>query len=346
MDIFPSTIPVGFFDESLPYPDIALNAYIVEIQDNNSWHNIYLQNGKYCDCAYTCYGNPKSGWLNLKIQNYKGGNTEEYGKPFLEKKYPNYSRKKKPTPKQPIQRQTCNVHTDNADEEQYIFEISTKLEYWESKFFAYPLLSKYPSYFDKKNVPVDTTSFRETVHYFPEVRKELPAVAIPMRSCLMEDFNKIVGIAYISMDEGFKAFEKDSILKASCIFFNTDSLWKDDRIYICEGVANALTIAEITRQITVACFTCNNLSFVATNLKFNPQFKDKHFIFCADNDDPDPKGVNVGVKKATDAADLVGGEVIIPPKIKSRATDINDLLVAGDFKSLNFLLNKQSEVKI
>ena len=95
-------------------------------------------------------------------------------------------------------------------------------------------------------------------------------------------------------------------------------------VCIAEGYATAATIHEATGYPMVISFDAGNLSPVAK--KMREQYPDAMLVFCAD-DDYDKKE-NTGLIKATEAAQLVGGLVVIPNFGADRpdgATDHNDM---------------------
>lgn len=97
-------------------------------------------------------------------------------------------------------------------------------------------------------------------------------------------------------------------------------------VYVCEGWATAATLHEATGAQVYVAFDTGNLKRTAEYArKQNPTSR---LILGADNDQW-TEG-NPGVKFATDAAALVGGQVIIPnvEGIAGKPTDWNDIHVA------------------
>lgn len=93
-----------------------------------------------------------------------------------------------------------------------------------------------------------------------------------------------------------------------------------DTVCICEGFATGASINEATGFHTVIAFDAGNLVAVAPKIK--KLYPDSKIIICGDNDDfPEKKQINIGVKKALEAARLIDSYVIYPDNIN----DFNDL---------------------
>ena len=132
------------------------------------------------------------------------------------------------------------------------------------------------------------------------------------------------------LPNGDKFFLKGS--RKQGLFF---VLGKLDSQIVCfaEGFATAATIFEATEYTTVVCFDAGNMIEVAQI--FHAKYPDKKKIFCADNDFLDNQGQlrppekNIGVVKATHAAQLVGGLLVVPefsPETYAyRPNDFNDM---------------------
>ena len=100
---------------------------------------------------------------------------------------------------------------------------------------------------------------------------------------------------------------------------------KAPKIYISEGYATGATVHLATDSPVVMAFDANNLKAVAMAVReIHPE---ANIILCADNDHKTDK--NVGLEKAQEAAQAVGGEVISPEFTKEEMaqglTDFNDL---------------------
>jgi putative DNA primase/helicase len=114
-------------------------------------------------------------------------------------------------------------------------------------------------------------------------------------------------------------------------------------ILVCEGYATGLSIRQaLERAHTVfVAFDAGNLAPVATILR--QRYPSSPLIFCADDDwkTEIPKGTpfNVGVKKASAAARLVGRAWVVVPLFMSATrqdkwTDFNDLHAAHGLEAV------------
>ncbi|EJG5414304.1 toprim domain-containing protein [Salmonella enterica] len=96
---------------------------------------------------------------------------------------------------------------------------------------------------------------------------------------------------------------------------------------LCEGYATGVSIHEATGHMVLVCFDNGNLPTIAKIMaeSLAARGQESIVIIAADNDEWTPK--NPGVKKAKEAAELVGGLVAIP-QFESKVgkpTDFNDL---------------------
>lgn len=107
-------------------------------------------------------------------------------------------------------------------------------------------------------------------------------------------------------------------------------------IGLCEGYATGASIHEATGLLVAVCFDAGNLIHVARTMRAG--FPNARIVFFADNDQftvINGEARNVGILKATDAAETVKGEVIAPwftredfgEDGKGKPTDWNDLHV-------------------
>ncbi|CCG42482.1 zincin-like metallopeptidase domain-containing protein [Magnetospirillum molischianum] len=97
-------------------------------------------------------------------------------------------------------------------------------------------------------------------------------------------------------------------------------------VLIAEGYATAASIFEATGQPVIAAFDSGNLAPVAATVR--ARYPDRTIVIAADDDHANRHG-NVGLEKATEAAQAVGGFVVSPrftaeEKLKG-LTDFNDL---------------------
>ncbi|EPY00218.1 zincin-like metallopeptidase domain-containing protein, partial [Magnetospirillum fulvum] len=97
-------------------------------------------------------------------------------------------------------------------------------------------------------------------------------------------------------------------------------------VLIAEGYATAASIFEATGQPVIAAFDSGNLAPVAETIR--ARYPDRTIIIAADDDHANRNG-NVGLEKATEAAQAVGGFVVSPrftsEEMLKGLTDFNDL---------------------
>jgi antirestriction protein ArdC/phage/plasmid primase-like uncharacterized protein len=126
--------------------------------------------------------------------------------------------------------------------------------------------------------------------------------------------------------DGNKRFQKDG-QKQGC-FFMIDSAQKlkQGEIILAEGYVTGVSINMATEKPVAVAFDAGNLEPVARALR--EKFPEAKITICADNDHARDRG-NIGVERAKEAAQNVGGTVIIPifnnDELKSKKTDFNDL---------------------
>jgi putative DNA primase/helicase len=95
-------------------------------------------------------------------------------------------------------------------------------------------------------------------------------------------------------------------------------------ICMTEGFATSATIHEVTGYPVVAAFSANNIAEVARDIR--ERYPLHCLVFCADDDHLTPG--NPGITKATEAARLVNGTVVVPlfnSDRPAKATDFNDM---------------------
>lgn len=149
---------------------------------------------------------------------------------------------------------------------------------------------------------------------------------------------KLWSMQYVQ-DNGTKRFAKNS-KKEGCFhpIGGMDALTKAPVIIIAEGYGTAATLSEAVGYSTVAAFDSGNVPVVAKALR--EKFPDKPIIIAGEDDlkVQADHGVNPGRKKATEAAQAVGGTAIFPifaPGEQSATskdfTDFNDLANSSVF---------------
>lgn len=125
--------------------------------------------------------------------------------------------------------------------------------------------------------------------------------------------------------DGSKHLEKDGQAWGS--FFVVGGQLKDgDNLLYAEGYATAASISEAINQPVIMTVNAGNMVEVAGRLK--DAFPNSTHYFLADNDIY--KDENVGLEKATEAAELTAGHVLVPvfSNPKEGLTDYNDLHVS------------------
>ncbi|HHK9680215.1 TPA: LPD7 domain-containing protein [Klebsiella pneumoniae] len=125
--------------------------------------------------------------------------------------------------------------------------------------------------------------------------------------------------------DGSKHLEKDGQAWGS--FFVVGGQLKDgDNLLYAEGYATAASICEAINQPVIMTVNAGNMVEVAGRLK--DTFPNSTHYFLADNDIY--KDENVGLEKATEAAELTAGHVLVPAfsNPKEGLTDYNDLHVS------------------
>lgn len=105
-----------------------------------------------------------------------------------------------------------------------------------------------------------------------------------------------------------------------------------DTIYLAEGVATALTVAEQSNCFTVACMNAGNLKPVGIELR--KLYPTANIIVAGDNDylTALETGKNTGVIKAQECAEAINASVSFPPltqaQLESGLSDWNDYIQA------------------
>lgn len=131
-------------------------------------------------------------------------------------------------------------------------------------------------------------------------------------------------------------------------WFTLGSPVNDQPLLFAEGYATAASLHESTGLPVLMCIDAGNLIAVGQNAR--AVWPDSPFIFCADNDhhlqnpqtgEPENKGVLSAIK----AAELSGGEVIIPAFTEDEKaqelTDFNDLDTARGRDTFRRIINVQ-----
>ena len=146
--------------------------------------------------------------------------------------------------------------------------------------------------------------------------KNTQTLIVPVR----DDAGNITSLQFIGQD-GSKKF-KSGGRKSGCYFsFGGKPL---STVLICEGYATGASLHEATGYPVAVAFDAGNMEAVGKALR--AKLPETNLVFCADNDRFTDSG-NTGIRKATSAAQSVGGKLVFPV-FKSDAgclTDFNDL---------------------
>lgn len=139
-----------------------------------------------------------------------------------------------------------------------------------------------------------------------------------------EDFNKtICGYQRIFTDR--KSFPVGQKIQGNFFFFGDIS--EPSHVYLCEGIATAATIYEVTGVPTISCFNAGNIPNVI--MKIKNQLSGKNVVIACDNDKS-----KTGYDFAIKAKRKFGNAVILKPDFGTTSTslsDFNDLFVAEGF---------------
>jgi putative DNA primase/helicase len=143
------------------------------------------------------------------------------------------------------------------------------------------------------------------------------ALIIPMR-----DGGELHSLQFIGPD-GHKRFLPGGRV-SGCHFSFGDVNGAAALCIICEGFATGASIHEATGHPVAVAFNAGNL--LAVSKAMRKRFPELHLIVCGDDDAKTPG--NPGRTKATEAAQAVGGLLVVPdfgPDRPDWASDLNDL---------------------
>lgn len=106
-------------------------------------------------------------------------------------------------------------------------------------------------------------------------------------------------------------------------FMGSNPITPHDKIFIGEGYSTCATIHEVTRSPVYCSFNAGNMPPVAEVIR--TLYPTNHIVICADDDRW--KKVNIGIKKAKQAAQIIGASVVWPTfqDSEEKPTDFNDL---------------------
>jgi putative DNA primase/helicase len=123
-------------------------------------------------------------------------------------------------------------------------------------------------------------------------------------------------------DTGRKSFPRGSKLQGG--HFPIGDLNASDTLLMAEGYATAATLHELTGLPVIVAFNSGNLPLVAEI--YRERYPEKTLVIAGDNDHTKPIAKNVGFQKAQEAAQAVGGFVLLPTFEKNTpGSDWNDL---------------------
>ena len=161
---------------------------------------------------------------------------------------------------------------------------------------------------------------------------------------LYNSLGEIRNVQEIDWD-GNKRFQKDG-QKSGCFFMlDFDEKRCTNEIILTEGYATGVSVNVATNKPVAVAFDAGNLEPVAKSLR--EMFPQAKITICADNDHSREQG-NIGVEKAKQAAQAIGGEVAIPVFNKEERaaglTDFNDLQLSRGLAEVAAQVSKSKGV--
>lgn len=164
------------------------------------------------------------------------------------------------------------------------------------------------------------------------LKKQIPAIGIrQLQQQLvipMRDLNGVLHSLQFISGDGSKMFLTGGA-KAGNVCLLGSFPDAPDTLLLCEGYATGVSLHRASGLPVLVAFDAGNLRPVAAAVRL--KFPHATLVFCADDDrwKPDETGYQIGERKARDAADAVGGFVILPLfdglDTASEPTDFNDL---------------------
>jgi len=146
---------------------------------------------------------------------------------------------------------------------------------------------------------------------------------------IYESFDKKIA-GYQTVFTTHKSFPSGQKVQGN--FFYYGDVQSADFVYLCEGIATAATIFEVTKIPTISCFQANNMPHVIKRIK--NELRGKNVVIACDNDPMSKMGTKAGIDFAMRAKSKFGNAVIIQPDFGSEITaftDYNDLFVSKGF---------------
>ena len=171
-------------------------------------------------------------------------------------------------------------------------------------------------------------------HY--RLRVSGAALAVP----LYDACGDMRTLQFISQD-GQKRFQKGG-RKAGCFLPLEPEAGRRGPLLICEGLATGLSLLQATGLKTLVSFDAGNLQAVAQSARRT--WPGREIVICADNDAG--AAVNVGVVKAREAAQAIGGKLAVPflsGGPGAVGVDFNDLAQAEGPEAVRASISMASE---
>lgn len=196
--------------------------------------------------------------------------------------------------------------------------------YAEAKIRANKLLSERAFYANPQHPYFVNKGINNELDQLNRVYQFANTVMIPVYHFVSRDSWAVCSLQYID-DKGGKFFLKGGQTKGG--FFPIRVNGAAGSIVICEGFATGVTLATHYETVAdvVCAFNARNLAIVAK--VFKQCYPLSRIIIAGDNDRQTEQstGINVGIVKATEAARLVDGALMIPEFSQHESgTDWND----------------------
>ena len=180
----------------------------------------------------------------------------------------------------------------------------------------------------KKSMPVNNHAYldKKAVQAMPFLKAEGNLLLVPLIE-LSEEKPQIYNLQTIN-EHGSKYFIKGGRVKGLCCSMGLSEWNGEGKLYVCEGVATAMSLRLYTQSPTVAALTASNHMPVAIKLK--KRYPNAKLVIAGDDDwlTEQKMGMNTGKVKATEAAIYLDATVSFPPfTAKQREighTDWND----------------------
>lgn len=196
--------------------------------------------------------------------------------------------------------------------------------YAEAKIRANKLLNERAFYSNPQHPYFVNKGINNVLDQLNRVYQFANTLMIPVYHFVGHDSWAVCSLQYID-DKGGKFFLKGGQTKGA--FFPVRFNGTSGTIVICEGFATGVTLAAQYEMVAdvVCAFNARNLAPVAK--AFKQRYPLSRIVVAGDNDRQTElsTGVNVGIVKATEAAKLVDGALMIPEFSQhERGTDWND----------------------